>query len=138
MNDDQNDHEERCSIDEASPEIHEPSVSVYRKIIVVILLCAINGGVRFCAQNIVPLQDVITENMRLTEVQYNAISSFYSIPNIFLLIIMGFAVDKLGHQLFTVIFTVCCLCGQTLICLGIRQNMYYLLMSGRLMFGYMA
>ncbi|KAF1740932.1 hypothetical protein MXB_4702 [Myxobolus squamalis] len=37
--------------------------------------------------------------MKLSEIQYNAISSFYSIPNIIVVIICGVVVDKVGHRI---------------------------------------
>uniref|UniRef100_A0A6G3ME95 Lysosomal dipeptide transporter MFSD1 n=1 Tax=Henneguya salminicola TaxID=69463 RepID=A0A6G3ME95_HENSL len=135
MDEDTQDLQTRDLFNQDSSSDSEKPLSKWISIIALVLISITAGAPSFCIDNIVPLQNIIVENMKLTELQYNVISSFYSIPNIFFVIFSGIIVDRIGHRFSTLLFTCFCFVGQIFLCLGVYKNVFMILLLGRFIFG---
>lgn len=67
--------------------------------------------------------------------QLNFLYSVYSLPNVFLPLIGGILVDKLGPARMMVIFSSLICIGQVVFALGLTSKLFYLMAWGRILFG---
>ncbi|KII70016.1 Major facilitator superfamily domain-containing protein 1 [Thelohanellus kitauei] len=121
--------------EESHLNIRQNTPTKFQKITFVILLCLTFGGLRFCFHSYIPFQDIIVENLNLTEFQYNALSSFRATPNIVFPIFGGYIIGKFGHQLCAILSAILCLVSQILLCCGVSQKMYSLIVVSQLILG---
>ncbi len=71
----------------------------------------------------------------ITNVEYGMLFSVYSLPNIFLSLLTGVLIDKMGIRLSTMMFTFFILLGQALFTLSSYLGIYNLALLGRLITG---
>ncbi|KAI8840249.1 major facilitator superfamily domain-containing protein, partial [Chytridium lagenaria] len=83
----------------------------------------------------VPLQEWLGSDYDLFQWQINLLYSVYSLPNIFLPLIGGLFVDKLGPTMMLLIFSFLVCFGQALFALGMTFKSFWLMVLGRLVFG---
>jgi len=90
-----------------------------------------------CADNPSALQSQIIEHYGgISTLQFNALYSVYSFPNIVLPFFGGLFVDKFGLTATTLAFLSFCTLGQMLFALSATLESYPLAIVGRLIFGF--
>ncbi|CDW80086.1 major facilitator superfamily protein [Stylonychia lemnae] len=80
------------------------------------------------------LKEIIDE-FQITNVEFGMLFSIYSIPNIFLALLMGYFTDRIGIRNATTIYTLATLIGQLLFALSPIVSSYNLALIGRLIHG---
>ncbi|KAJ3195903.1 hypothetical protein HDU67_004194, partial [Dinochytrium kinnereticum] len=83
----------------------------------------------------VPLQKWLGSEYDLFQWQLNLLYSVYSLPNIFLPLVGGFFVDKLGPTVMLLLFSSLVCIGQAIFSIGLSMKSFWLLAFGRLIFG---
>jgi len=79
-----------------------------------------------------PMADVLANQLGFSDSNIGLLQAIYSIPNIFMVLIGGFVIDRLGTRKATLIFSVLCLTGVIITALTPRLE---LMATGRLIFG---
>lgn len=65
----------------------------------------------------------------------NLLYSIYSIPNVVLPLLVGQWMDRLGNQFFLLLLSLLSCLGQALFAYGVQQRLFWLALTGRLVFG---
>lgn len=89
----------------------------------------------FCGQNPSPLQKVLLPLYKINNLEYNMLFSVYSYANIFLCLVAGYFVDKIGARLAYVVFCLFMLIGHFTFYLSSIQEDYTMALVGRFIFG---
>jgi MFS family permease len=79
-----------------------------------------------------PLADVLVKQLNFTDSDIGLLQGIYSVPNIFMVLIGGFIIDRLGTKKSTFIFAVLCLLGSVLTAVS---DTLAVMAAGRLVFG---
>jgi MFS family permease len=117
-----------------SPQDHQahriPS-SYYRWAVLIIISLAMFGNY-YIYDSISPLADVLKEQLGFSDASIGWLNAIYSIPNIFMVLIGGFIIDRVGTRKSTLLFAAICLIGASVTaCKGTLEVMA----MGRLLFG---
>ncbi len=108
-----------------------PPPRAYRWIVLVLISLAMFGNY-YIYDAISPLADVLAKQLHFSDSDIGLLQAIYSIPNVFMVLIGGFIIDRLGTKKSTLIFAVLCLLGAAVTAatptLGIMA-------TGRLIFG---
>lgn len=83
----------------------------------------------------VPLQKWLGSDYKTFQWQLNMLYSAHSLPNIFIPIVGGVLVDRVGATLMLVIFAGLVCIGQTIFSIGLTAKSFPLLVLGRFLFG---
>ena len=86
----------------------------------------------FSYDAISPLADVLVKQLNFTDSDIGLLQGIYSVPNIFMVLIGGFIIDRLGTKKSTFIFAVLCLVGAVLTAVS---DTLTVMAAGRLVFG---
>eukprot|EP00330_Aristerostoma_sp_ATCC50986_P000270 CAMPEP_0114595542 /NCGR_PEP_ID=MMETSP0125-20121206/17354_1 /TAXON_ID=485358 ORGANISM="Aristerostoma sp., Strain ATCC 50986" /NCGR_SAMPLE_ID=MMETSP0125 /ASSEMBLY_ACC=CAM_ASM_000245 /LENGTH=544 /DNA_ID=CAMNT_0001797261 /DNA_START=19 /DNA_END=1653 /DNA_ORIENTATION=+ len=101
-----------------------------------LILASLFGfGAYFCYDNPQALQKPIQEKFHVDTTNFNLLYTTYSTPNIFLPLIGGFLVDKLGVRMTGFIFAIFPILGQAIIVYGAYEGTFNLLLIGRVISG---
>ncbi|KAL7753054.1 hypothetical protein RI367_001506 [Sorochytrium milnesiophthora] len=110
-----------------------------RHCIVLFLACAIVFGNYYCydipAALNVKLREWLDVPYGRFQWQLNLLYSVYSLPNIFLPLLGGYLVDRLGSSRMIVCFTSVVCVGSVLFAVGMSTRQFALMLVGRVMFG---
>ncbi len=79
-----------------------------------------------------PLADVLVKQLNFSDSDIGLLQGIYSVPNIFMVLIGGFIIDRLGTKKSTFIFATLCLIGAALTA---ASNTLTVMAAGRLVFG---
>ncbi|GAB6282583.1 MAG: MFS transporter [Ignavibacterium sp.] len=79
-----------------------------------------------------PLADLLVKQLHFSDSNIGLLQAIYSIPNVFMVLIGGIIIDRIGTRLSTLIFSVLCLIGAILTAVG---NGLTIMVIGRLIFG---
>jgi MFS family permease len=79
-----------------------------------------------------PLADTLQRSLGFTDSELGWLNAIYSVPNVFIVLVGGVLVDRLGARLATVAFSVVCLLGAILTASSPR---FEVMAAGRLVFG---
>jgi len=93
-------------------------------------------GSYFCYDNPEALQTQIQDKLDLNSFKYNLLYSVYSFPNIVLPFFGGVFIDRIGARSGFVLFSFLLVIGQTLFAIGGAKQEYWLMILGRLVFGF--
>jgi MFS family permease len=108
-----------------------PPPRAYRWIVLVLISLAMFGNY-YIYDAVSPLADVLAKQLHFSDSDIGLLQAIYSIPNVFMVLIGGFIIDRLGTKKSTLIFAVLCLLGAAVTAatptLGIMA-------TGRLIFG---
>eukprot|EP00871_Galdieria_phlegrea_P002119 jgi/Galph1/2908/GphlegSOOS_G1556.1 len=74
-------------------------------------------------------------SLHLTFTEFNLLYSVYSWPNIILVFLGGFLIDRLGSRVSSVALSLITFIGQIITALGVYRESFYLLLVGRFLFG---
>jgi MFS family permease len=82
----------------------------YRWMMLVLISMAMFGN--YCIyDSISPLADVLKAQLDFSDSNIGLLNAIYSIPNVFMVLIGGFIIDRLGRRRSTLIFAALCLLG---------------------------
>lgn len=104
---------------------------VYRWIVLVFISMAMFGNY-YIYDAVSPLADVLVKQLGFTDSDIGLLQGIYSLPNIFMVLIGGFIIDRLGTKRSTFIFAALCLIGSVITALS--SQLFYMA-AGRLVFG---
>lgn len=85
------------------------------------------------------LQDTLKADnggLHLSSFNFNLLYSVYSFPNVILPLFGGFFVDKIGVTICLVVFSGLIMIGQAVVSLGVSLGSFYLVLAGRVIFGF--
>jgi MFS family permease len=104
---------------------------VYRWVVLVLISLAMFGNY-YIYDAISPLADVLVHQLHFTDSNIGLLQGIYSVPNIFMVLIGGFIIDRLGTKKSTFIFALLCLIGAVIT--ASSAALFYMA-AGRLVFG---
>jgi MFS family permease len=102
-----------------------------RFIVLVVVSVAMFGNY-YIYDSISPLADVLKGQLSFSDKQIGLLNAIYSIPNIFMVLVGGIIVDRIGTRLATLVFTFVCAIGAGLTA---SSSDFFVMASGRLIFG---
>jgi len=108
----------------------EPS-RVYRWIVLFVVSLTMFGNY-YVYDCIAPIADLLVKQLGFSDANIGLLQAIYSIPNVFLVLIGGYVVDRIGTRKGIFIFGTLCLLGSILTVLSGRLG---LMAAGRLVFG---
>ncbi len=103
----------------------------YRWMVLILISIAMFGNY-YIYDSISPLADLLSRQLKFSDSDIGLLNAIYSIPNIFMVLIGGFIIDRLGTRKSTFIFAVLCLLGAIVTVSTPRLPM---MAAGRLIFG---
>ncbi len=109
----------------------EPPV-IFRWLILVFVSLAMFGNY-YIYDSISPLADVLARQLHFTDSDIGLLVGIYSVPNIFMVLIGGIIIDRIGTRVSTFIFTALCLVGAAIT--AFSGGSLFLMATGRLVFG---
>jgi MFS family permease len=103
----------------------------YRWTVLVFISLAMFGNY-YVYDSISPLADVLKEQLGFTDTNIGFLNAIYSFPNIFMVLIGGLIIDRIGTRKSTFIFAVLCLVGAVITA---WSGALATMATGRLVFG---
>ncbi|MFZ4620097.1 MAG: MFS transporter [Bacteroidota bacterium] len=108
-----------------------PPPRAFRWLVLVLISLAMFGNY-YIYDAISPLADVLVKQLNFTDSDIGLLQGIYSLPNIFMVLIGGFIIDRLGTKRSTLIFAVLCLLGAVI---TVSSGTLFVMATGRLVFG---
>jgi len=102
-----------------------------RFLVLVVVSVAMFGNY-YIYDSVSPLADVLKTQLSFSDKQIGLLNAIYSIPNIFMVLVGGIIVDKIGTRLATLVFTFLCALGAGVTA---SSSNFIVMASGRLIFG---
>lgn len=103
----------------------------YRWLVLVLVSLAMFGNY-YVYDSVSPLADVLTEQLRFSDSNIGMLNAIYSIPNVFMVLIGGIIIDRIGTRKSTMLFGVLCFLGAVLTA---SSATFAVMAAGRLVFG---
>jgi len=108
----------------------EPS-KLYRWLVLVFVSLAMFGNY-YVYDSISPLADLLAKQLNFSDSDISWLNAIYSLPNIFMVLIGGFIIDRLGTRKSSFIFSLLCMIGAVVTAIS---SDLMIMASGRLIFG---
>jgi len=108
----------------------EPS-RLYRWMVLIVISLAMLGNY-YVYDCIAPIADVLAKQLGFTDANIGLLQAIYSIPNVFMVLVGGYIVDRIGTRKAILIFGSICMVGAVVTVLSPRLAV---MASGRLIFG---
>ncbi len=108
----------------------EPS-KFYRWVVLIFVSMAMFGNY-YIYDSISPLADLLSKQLGFSDADIGLLNGIYSLPNIFLVLIGGIIIDRLGTRKSILIFAILCLTGAAFTAF---QGNLTTMATGRLIFG---
>ncbi len=108
----------------------EPS-KLYRWVVLVFVSMAMFGNY-YIYDSISPLADLLSKQLKFSDADIGLLNGIYSLPNIFMVLIGGIIIDRLGTRKSTLIFAILCFVGAAFT--AFRGDLITMA-TGRLIFG---
>ncbi|MGH9201471.1 MAG: MFS transporter [Vicinamibacterales bacterium] len=89
-------------------------------------------GNYYVYDSIAPLADILRTQLGFSSTQVGTLNAIYSAPNVFMVLIGGVIVDRIGTRTSTLVFTAICLAGALLTA---ASGTFAMMAFGRLVFG---
>jgi len=102
-----------------------------RWLVLVVISLAMFGNY-YIYDSISPLADVLKSQLGFSDSNIGMLNAIYSIPNIIMVLIGGFIIDRVGIRKSTFMFAVVCLAGAVLTAVS---SAFWVMAAGRLVFG---
>ncbi len=112
------------------PPLPQPP-RAFRWTVLVLISLAMFGNY-YIYDAISPLADLLALQLGFTDSNIGLLQAIYSIPNVFMVLIGGFIIDRLGTKKSTLIFAVLCLLGAAITASAGKLE---IMAAGRLVFG---
>jgi MFS family permease len=103
----------------------------FRWVVLVLISLAMFGNY-YIYDAISPMADLLAGQLGFSDSNIGLLQAIYSIPNIFMVLVGGLIIDRLGTKKSTLIFAALCLCGAAITAATPRLAM---MATGRLVFG---
>ena len=103
----------------------------YRWLVLVLISLAMFGNY-YIYDAISPMADLLAQKLGFTDSNIGLLQAIYSIPNIFMVLIGGFIIDRLGTKKSTFIFAFLCMLGAVITAATPKLE---IMAAGRLVFG---
>ena len=103
----------------------------YRWMVLVIISLAMFGNY-YVYDSISPLADVLKAQLGFSDANIGLLNAIYSIPNVFMVLLGGMIIDRIGTRRATMLFGVLCFLGAAL---TVASGTLPVMASGRLIFG---
>jgi MFS family permease len=111
-------------------KLTQPS-SLYRWIILIFISLAM-FGVYYIYDSISPLADLLKSQLGFSDQNIGLLNAIYSFPNIFMVLIGGIIIDRIGTRRASLLFSLLCLAGALITCL---KGQLLTMAAGRLIYG---
>ncbi len=108
----------------------EPPKS-YRWLVLVIISLAMFGNY-YVYDAISPIADLLTKQLGFSDSNIGLLQAIYSIPNVFMVLIGGFIIDRIGTRRGTLLFGTLCFVGAAI---TVSSGTLAVMAAGRLVFG---
>lgn len=105
--------------------------TLFRWMILLFVSLAMFGNY-YIYDSISPLADLLAKQLKFTDSDIGLLQGIYSVPNVFMVLIGGIIIDKVGTRISTFIFTLLCLIGVTITA---TSSTLAWMATGRLIFG---
>ncbi len=99
---------------------------------VLVLISLAMFGNYYIYDSISPLADLLARQLNFSDSDIGLLNAIYSIPNVFMVLIGGFIIDRLGTKKSTLIFAILCLLGAAV---TVSSGTLGVMATGRLIFG---
>eukprot|EP01116_Phalansterium_solitarium_P014382 TRINITY_DN32010_c0_g1_i1.p1 TRINITY_DN32010_c0_g1~~TRINITY_DN32010_c0_g1_i1.p1 ORF type:complete len:448 (+),score=91.94 TRINITY_DN32010_c0_g1_i1:128-1471(+) len=109
--------------------------SIVFKVAILLGISMISFGSYFSYDSVSALEAFITESLSLSTFEFGLLFSVYSFPNIVLVIVGGWLIDRLGNRTSAVLFCVLIAVGTGLVAVAAMAKSFVLMLVGRLIFG---
>ena len=117
---------------ENNPAVSKPEPStVFRWTLLVLISLAMFGNY-YIYDSISPLADLLAKQLHFTDSDIGLLQGIYSVPNVFMVLIGGIIIDKIGTRVSTFLFALLCLVGAIITASFSTLTM---MAAGRLIFG---
>ncbi len=103
----------------------------YRWLVLVLISLAMFGNY-YIYDSVSPLADVLKEQLGFSDANIGLLNAIYSIPNVFMVLIGGMIIDRIGVKKSTLLFSVLCLLGAAV---TVASGTLEVMAAGRLLFG---
>ena len=103
----------------------------YRWAVLILISLAMFGNY-YIYDSVSPLADLLAQQLGFTDSNIGLLNAIYSIPNVFMVLIGGFIIDRLGTKRSTLLFAVLCLVGAGITA---SSGKLEIMVAGRLVFG---
>jgi MFS family permease len=119
------------SINPSINEKQEPS-AIFRWTILIVVSLAMFGNY-YVFDSISPLADVLSKQLNFTDSDIGTLNGIYSLPNLFMVLIGGLIIDRIGTRVSSFLFAVICFIGAILT--AFSGGDLIIMAAGRLIFG---
>jgi MFS family permease len=102
--------------------------------LVLVLMGLTVFGVYFAYDSVVPIADFIIDDMGVTRAQYGLLFSYYSVPNLVMVLIGGILLDRFGIRSAGLSFVALAVVGVLMTAVG-SVSSFPLMLWGRLLYG---
>jgi MFS family permease len=116
---------------ESSAKIKQEPSAIFRWIVLVFISFAMFGNY-YIYDSISPLADLLAKQLNFSDTDIGWLNAIYSIPNIFMVLIGGFIIDRIGTRKSVFIFTFLIMVGALVTAL---KGELITMAAGRLIFG---
>jgi len=103
----------------------------YRWLVLVLISLAMFGNY-YIYDSISPLADVLKAQLGFSDSNIGLLNAIYSIPNVFMVLIGGMVIDRIGTRRSTFIFALLCMLGAVI---TVSSGELEVMAAGRLVFG---
>src|SRR5438046_9898505 len=114
------------------PETARPAPPRFFRWMVLIVVSLTMFGNYYVYDCIAPIADLLAKQLGFSDANIGLLQAIYSIPNVFMVLIGGYIVDRIGTRKGIFIFGILCLLGSILTVLSGRLP---IMAAGRLVFG---
>lgn len=115
----------------ATTQIKNEPGPVYRWLVLFFVSVAMFGNY-YIYDSVSPLADILAKQLNFTDADIGLLNAIYSVPNVFMVLIGGIIIDRLGTRLSSLIFSIMCLIGAGITAI---QPDLTTMAIGRLIFG---
>src|ERR1700689_3870470 len=104
---------------------------LYRWLVLIFVSLAMFGSY-YAYDALSPLADVLKQQLGFSDLNIGFLQAMYSFPNIFMVVIGGFIIDRIGLRKSLMIFGVLCFVGPAITAASAHLS---IMATGRLIFG---
>jgi len=115
--------------------------SIYFQAVILFCISFLSFGSYFAYDSISSLETPITKNLNLSKFEFGFFYAVYTFPNVFLVLLGGYLIDKIGNRTSASLFCFLIVCGSLLVALAPtltffnNKVIFYLMLFGRFVFG---
>lgn len=102
--------------------------------IVLVMMGLVVFGVYYAYDSVVPIADHIISELGVTRAQYGLLFSYYSLPNLLMVLLGGILLDRVGIRKAGMLFVSLCVVGVLMTAFGGSRS-FQLMLWGRLLYG---